>query len=61
MELKINNKTTSDNNSLFTTEYISSEPFVAQADQEYKKYVTENRKRLIEEINRRNIEGSYDV
>ena len=60
MQLKRNGKQV-DNDSLLFTQYKSSLPFIAQADANYKKQQEEYRKKLIEEINRRNAEGSYDV
>lgn len=61
MELRRNGKKINYNDSLLLTDYISSDPFVAIADQNYEKKRLEDRKKLIEELNRRNIEGSYDV
>jgi len=61
MELRINGKIVSDNNSLLLTQYKSTEPFIAQSDAIYRKNQEEYRKKLIEEINRRSAEGSYDV
>ncbi len=59
MELKKNGKLVND--SLLFTNYKTTQPFIAQADADYKKQQEEYRKKLIEEINRRNAEGSYDV
>ena len=59
MELKKNGKLVND--SLLFTDYKTTQPFIAQADAEYRKQQEEYRKKLIEEINRRNAEGSYDV
>lgn len=59
MELKKNGKLVND--SLLFTEFKTTQPFIAQADADYKKQQEEYRKKLIEEINRRNIEGGYDV
>ena len=59
MELKKNGKLVND--SLLFTNYKTTQPFIAQADADYRKQQEEYRKKLIEEINRRNAEGSYDV
>lgn len=59
MELKKNGKLVND--SLLFTDFKTTQPFIAKADADYKKQQEEYRKKLIEEINRRNIEGSYDV
>lgn len=61
MELRRNGQTVNDSDSLIFTNYKTTDPFISVAESEYRKKQLENRKLLIEEIERRNIEGAYDV
>jgi hypothetical protein len=47
--------------SLFSTQYISSDPFEADAETEYDKKKRLDQERVLEEIRRRNAEGDYNV
>lgn len=47
--------------SLFKTNRITSEKFKCQAQEEYEEKRRKEQKALIDEINRRALEGSYNV
>ena len=61
MELRRNGLTVTNDDSLLLTCYKTTDPFSAEADQIYRKKKAEERKLLIEELDRRNLEGAYDV
>lgn len=47
--------------SLFSTDYVSSDPFESEAETEYDKKRRLDQQRVLDEIKRRNTEGEYNV
>ncbi len=58
MQAAINGSRT---DSLLFTNIVSSDPFVSDADTEYNKKREEEQKKLLKEIERRTMEGAYNV